>query len=1243
MTSDLATLTDKVGTAGVDADTITVNATDSFGNGATAQMIDVTAAAKPAIATVSAQAIGINQTHAITVGTVTEPYSATSETFTVTLTDTHGDLSASGGTISNLGHTVTIANVSLSQLNSDLASLTDKDATAGTDNITMTVTDSFGNTAQQTIDVAVAGLPVITAASPQAVAVGQSNPIAVSLSETDTSGGETFTVTLTDTSNGDLSATGTGVSGSAHDLVITGTLSQVQADLATLKDTVNTSGVDADTITVSATDSFGNSTATPTTVDVTALSGPTGVAFTLDSDGGDVSSLTGGNHLTRHDTIGTFAATGDTTGASFIYSLSGANAGSFSLNANTGVLTVDGSNVSTTGLYQLSVTATDQAGLSTTQQPFDIWLGTSGSNTISNLVTTDGDASTPTIVYGLSGNDSFTTGAMTADVWIVAGSGGSSGTLTVNGTGMTGNLTVVLPGAWVSGDSLTGGSGTSDTLILNGSNDTDNLKTGTFTGFEDITLGGSNDTLTLTDSSLRVTQTGTTENIALGAGIDTVVIPSGGTPVTIGGLGNNGTISGYDSITNFATSTDFLNLAGTPVAAANTSGRVNGNNSVLEINSEKVSYNSITNGFISFYAASSGSAFSLNSTANVAAVVQYLEANDLGNAGTTVAFTATINTVTHTYIYEQVGSTPNSTNDILVDLPGVTVSNLTSLIGSGNIDPAGVAGSPVNLALANPRAAGGGPVAVTVAGVPSNWSLNQGTNNGNGTWTVATDDLSALTVLTAAAYTGAMLLNVTETWANADGSTGIATIADNIEAYAPGNPIFALAGDDNLTGAGGNDLFVFAQPIGNDTIYDFNAASDRIDLTGFAGIASFGDIAANVAGDGNGDAVITLGAGETITLHGVDAASLTAADFVFDLTPTVDNAGTMTVSDGAMLPLGGTIDNTGTIALNSTGDATELQIIGAGLTLEGGGQVILSDSSENMIAGTNADTTLTNVDNTISGAGQIGAGDGNLTLANEAAGTIDADYADGTLTIDTGHSIANHGTLEASNGGTLLVDDAVTGGGNVLIEGGVLQFAAAADVGEITFNNGTGTLPAYGEVIFDDPAGVGATVNGFAGMGPNLSHSDGIELAGTWTTDSGLTASGGILTVDLVDEGQTATLSFDDFSGTLHITTVGGNTLITDPPAASPSSSSVSIGGPGDDNFIFHPGLGGGANSTPWHGDFAFENSAHIETVQQLQSLVTSDVHERPFMDFGHHDSIALPDAPTSHWAAALQTAVHLH
>ena len=35
-----------------------------------------------------------------------------------------------------------------------------------------------------------------------------------------------------------------------------------------------------------------------------------------------------------------------------------------------------------------------------------------------------------------------------------------------------------------------------------------------------------------------------------------------------------------------------------------------------------------------------------------------------------------------------------------------------------------------------------------------------------------------------------------------------------------------------------------------------------------------------------------------------------------------------------------------------------------------------------------------------------------------------------------------------------------------------------------------------------------------------------------------------------------------------------GGTLITDPPGTALSARPVSIGGPGNDNFIFHPGIG---------------------------------------------------------------------
>ena len=723
----------------------------------------------------------------------------------------------------------------------------------------------------------------------------------------------------------------------------------------------------------------------------------------------------------------------------------------------------------------------------------------------------------------------------------------------------------------------------------------------------------------------------------------------------------------------------------------------------------------------------------------------------------------------------------DGTNDTAIQLE-VTANNTTSgeKGSSATQDitvtitpdaPAGVAGSAINLALANPPAADGEPVAVTVTGVPSGWQLNEGTNLGNGTWTIETDDLSALTVLTTAAYAGAMVLSVTESWANADGSTGIATIADNVEAYAPGTPIFALSGNDALTGAGGNDAFVFAQPIGNDTIYNFNVASDKIDLVGFANVASFGDIQANITEDSNGDAVITIGAGETITLQGVNATSLTAADFVFNQSPVVENDGTMVVSDGAMLPLGGVIDNSGTIALNASGHQTELQIIGDGITLQGGGQLTLSDSDANTIVGTSPGSTLTNVDNTISGAGQIGTGDGTLTLVNETGGTIDANIAGGTLTLDTGSTITNAGlleatnggtldvqdgtidntgtgaegialggtstllvdtatldltgggdvslangsqiienaasplltvnggslaaldldnvdniisgagmignsgdgllaltnagtidanvsgetltvntgnamtntgTLEASNGGTLLIDDAVnsSGAGNALIEGGIVDFASTMNVNEITFNNGSGT-PAYGELVLGDPTnGYSATINDFTGTAPGLDTSDRIDLAGTWTTNSSLTGSGGNLVVELKDGSETITLTFDDFTGTLNIGTDGnGGTLITDPPATSPSSPSVSLGGPGNDNFIFHPSLGADTGrfdspAAPTEFDqFTFHDEQHCSPL----------IKEGAIEFAPHGGDITPPDLGASHWHLALHNAFLLH
>ena len=165
------------------------------------------------------------------------------------LTDTGGVLSATaaaaggGGTVtpSNGGTTLTISGT-LAQLNADLTTLTDDDATTAADTITVNATDTNGGSAPAaSVAVTVNGVPAITASTSATVQQNQATAVTgVSVSETGntTTSGETFTATLTDT-NGVLSTTGTGVSGSGTtSLTISdATLAQLNADLSTLTDT----------------------------------------------------------------------------------------------------------------------------------------------------------------------------------------------------------------------------------------------------------------------------------------------------------------------------------------------------------------------------------------------------------------------------------------------------------------------------------------------------------------------------------------------------------------------------------------------------------------------------------------------------------------------------------------------------------------------------------------------------------------------------------------------------------------------------------------------------------------------------------------------------------------------------------------------------------------------------------------------------------------------------------------------
>ncbi len=145
-------------------------------------------------------------------------------------------------------------------------------------------------------------------------------------------------------------------------------------------------------------------------------------------------------------------------------------------------------------------------------------------------------------------------------------------------------------------------------------------------------------------------------------------------------------MAGYDTVSDFALAaasvTDTIDITGvTPTVLADVS-NANGTDSTIKTDAGKVvGFHSVTGGLITFQD-TTAAAVAITSANNLAAVVQYLENNNLGAAGTSVVFTGTIGTTTHTWVFTQGDAVGTNASDVLVDLVGVTA---TSLITSGSV------------------------------------------------------------------------------------------------------------------------------------------------------------------------------------------------------------------------------------------------------------------------------------------------------------------------------------------------------------------------------------------------------------------------------------------------------------------------------------------------------------------------------------------------------------------------------
>ncbi len=181
--------------------------------------------------------------------------------------------------------------------------------------------------------------------------------------------------------------------------------------------------------------------------------------------------------------------------------------------------------------------------------------------------------------------------------------------------------------------------------------------------------------------------------------------------------------------------------------------------------------------------------------------------------------------------------------------------------------------------------------------------------------------------------------------------------------------------------------------------------------------------------------------------------------------------------------------------------------------------------------------------------------EGGTSITDGSGGSITLEESGAALTLNdatiTGGALTNGGTIYADGGGpntldvstftndgtvidywNLAVSSNVTGTGSLEIGTGATLSLGGTSTNTVTFEGGTGLLDLTNASGFSD------TIDNFTGTLPNSANSDEIKLTGVWTQES-QTPSDGNLVLVLQNGGETATLTFADFNGSLTINNDG--------------------------------------------------------------------------------------------------------
>src|SRR5580765_701153 len=256
---------------------------------------------------------------------------------------------------------------------------------------------------------------------------------------------------------------------------------------------------------------------------------------------------------------------------------------------------------------------------------------------------------------------------------------------------------------------------------------------------------------------------------------------------------------------------------------------------------------------------------------------------------------------------------------------------------------------------------------------------------------------------------------------------------------------------------------------------------------------------------------------------------------------TIDSDDSLSFNNGVFLSIGGsgggTINNAGHLNINSTGAATGIQVnlaIG-GAMLTGGGMLTMSNNPNNVIGIFGGG--LTNVNNTIQGAGQIG----NTQMGFNNEGTINANVGGGganPLIVDPAGTGSNTGTMEATNGGTLEVQASFNNtGGKIQAMGAGSKVLLGPDT---SFSGGTLTTSGGGivGVTNNTSSEHAATLEGMTNTVTNAGTFEVFD-GGTVVLDGTISNTGSIL----LNGASASTLL--DVSGPTHAATLTGGGTVT--------------------------------------------------------------------------------------------------